>query len=52
MGLVYDSRGLPGVTTVRPGVAWVLHRVSFYADDVVLFLHPATEDINITMDIL
>jgi hypothetical protein len=28
------------------------HRVSFYADDVLLFLHLAAEDINITMDIL
>jgi hypothetical protein len=28
------------------------HRVSFYADDVVLFLHPAAGDINITLDIL
>jgi hypothetical protein len=28
------------------------HRVSFYADDVVLFLWPTTEDISITMDIL
>ena len=28
------------------------HRVSMYADDVVLFLRPATEDIEITMDIL
>jgi hypothetical protein len=26
MGLVYDPRGLPGVTTARPGVAGVLHR--------------------------
>jgi hypothetical protein len=26
--------------------------VSFYADDVVLFLRPTTEDISITMDIL
>jgi hypothetical protein len=28
------------------------HRVSFYADDVVLFLHPVAGDINITLDIL
>jgi hypothetical protein len=28
------------------------HRVSFYADDVVLFLWPTSEDISITMDIL
>jgi len=28
------------------------HRVSMYADDVVLFLRPAAEDIEITMDIL
>jgi hypothetical protein len=28
------------------------HRVSFYADDVVLFLHPAAEDISLIMDIL
>jgi len=28
------------------------HRVSMYADDVVLFLRPAAEDIGITMDIL
>jgi hypothetical protein len=25
VGLVYDPRGLPGVTTARPGVAGVLH---------------------------
>jgi hypothetical protein len=25
VGLVYDPRGLPGVTTVRPGMAGVLH---------------------------
>jgi hypothetical protein len=25
VGLVYDSRGLPGVTTVRLGVAEALH---------------------------
>jgi hypothetical protein len=25
VGLVYDSRGLPGVTTVRPAVAGVLY---------------------------
>jgi hypothetical protein len=28
VGLVYDPRGLPGVTTVRPGVAEVLQMVS------------------------
>ena len=28
------------------------HRVSMYADDVVLFLCPAAKDIEITMDIL
>jgi hypothetical protein len=28
VGLVYDSRGLPGVMTVRPGVARVLQMVS------------------------
>jgi hypothetical protein len=28
------------------------HRVSFYADDVVLFLHPVADDIAIIMDIL
>jgi len=28
------------------------HRVSMYADYVVLFLRPAAEDIEITMDIL
>jgi hypothetical protein len=27
VGLVYDPRGLPGVTTARPGVAGVLHRL-------------------------
>jgi hypothetical protein len=27
MGLVYDPKGLPGVTTVRPGVAGVLQMV-------------------------
>jgi hypothetical protein len=26
------------------------HRFSFYADDVIFFLHPAVEDITITMD--
>jgi hypothetical protein len=26
------------------------HRVSFYTDDVVFFLHPAVKDITITMD--
>jgi hypothetical protein len=28
MGLVYDPRGLPGVTTARPRVAGVLEMVS------------------------
>jgi hypothetical protein len=28
MGLVYDPRGLPGVTTARPRVAGVLQMVS------------------------
>jgi hypothetical protein len=28
------------------------HRVSFYADDVVLFLRPVTDDISISMNIL
>jgi hypothetical protein len=28
VGLVYDTRELPGVTTVRPGVAGVLQIVS------------------------
>jgi hypothetical protein len=27
VGLVYDPTGLPGVTTARPGVAGVLHRL-------------------------
>jgi hypothetical protein len=27
-------------------------RISLYADDVVIFLHPATEDIGVTLDIL
>jgi hypothetical protein len=29
-----------------------LHRISMYADDVVLFLHPSAANISITMDIL
>jgi hypothetical protein len=29
-----------------------LHRVSMYADDVALFLHPSAADITITLDIL
>jgi hypothetical protein len=29
-----------------------LHRISIYADDVVLFLHPIQSDISITLDIL
>ena len=28
------------------------HRVSMYADDVVLFLRPTADDIEVTMDIL
>jgi hypothetical protein len=28
------------------------HRVSLYADDVVIFLHPADLDLNLTMDML
>jgi hypothetical protein len=28
VGLVYDPRGLPRVTTVRPGVAGVLQEVT------------------------
>ncbi|WVZ91346.1 LOW QUALITY PROTEIN: hypothetical protein U9M48_037534 [Paspalum notatum var. saurae] len=28
------------------------HRVSLYADDVVVFLHPAALDLNLTMDML
>jgi hypothetical protein len=30
----------------------MLHRISMYADDVVLFLHPTTSDISVTLDIL
>jgi hypothetical protein len=29
-----------------------LHRISMYADDVVLFLHPAPFDISVTLEIL
>ena len=29
-----------------------LHKISIYADDVVLFLHPTQSDISITLDIL
>jgi hypothetical protein len=29
-----------------------LHRVSIYADDVALFLHPTVDEISITLDIL
>lgn len=28
------------------------HRISLFADDVVLFIHPVAEDINVTLDIL
>ena len=28
------------------------HRISIYADDVVIFLRPTASDINITLDIL
>jgi hypothetical protein len=31
VGLVYDLRELTGVTTARPGVAGVLHRVAYLA---------------------
>jgi hypothetical protein len=31
---------------------WLQHLVSLYADDVVLFIHPVAEDINIVSDIL
>lgn len=30
----------------------IQHRMSLYADDVALFLHPAAEYINLTLDIL
>jgi hypothetical protein len=30
----------------------VQHNVSFYTDDVVLFLHQVVEDINLAMDLL
>jgi hypothetical protein len=30
--LVYDPRGLPGVTTARPGVTGVLHVIAFWSD--------------------
>ena len=30
----------------------IQHRISLYADDVALFLQPAAEDINLTLDIL
>ena len=30
----------------------LLHRISLYADDVVIFLRPTASDISITMDIL
>jgi hypothetical protein len=30
----------------------IQHRVSLYADDVVLFLRPSQSDINLTMEIL
>jgi hypothetical protein len=35
VGLVYDPRGLPGVTTVRPGVAGVLQRSDGEGDRAV-----------------
>jgi hypothetical protein len=34
VGLVYDPRGLPGVTTARPGVAGVLQMVSEHPRDL------------------
>jgi hypothetical protein len=38
---------------LRPLAARTLqHRISFYADDVVLFLQPVAEDINLVLDIL
>jgi hypothetical protein len=30
----------------------IQHRVSFYTDDVVLFLRPVTDDISIAMNVL
>jgi hypothetical protein len=30
----------------------IQHRVSFYADDVVLFLRPVTDNISIAMNVL
>ncbi|CAO2038521.1 unnamed protein product [Urochloa humidicola] len=37
---------------LQPLARRALHRVSLYADDVVLFLKPSTEDIGITLEIL
>jgi hypothetical protein len=35
MGLVYDPRGLPRVTTVRPGVPEVLHELEKQCTDML-----------------
>jgi hypothetical protein len=32
VGLVYDPRGLPGVTIVRLGVAGVLHALRYFLE--------------------
>jgi hypothetical protein len=38
---------------LQPLSRWSLkHRVSMYADDVVLLVHPDTKDIEVTMNIL
>jgi hypothetical protein len=43
-----ENEGLLQSLSTRP----LHHRVSFYADDVVLFLRPTTEDISTTLDTL
>jgi hypothetical protein len=43
-----ENAGLLQSLSTRP----LHHRVSFYTDDVVLFLRPTREDISITLDIL
>jgi hypothetical protein len=42
------TEGLLQPLSCRP----IQHRISLYADDVALFLQPAAEDINLTLEIL
>jgi hypothetical protein len=51
--LVFLFNRAEQIGLLQPLAPWILqHRISLYADDVVIFLRPTALDINITLDIL